>query len=790
VQHLYALKDIALDGRSRFGAKAANLGRLIRAGLPVPPGFCIDDAIDAGDPTIVAAYRALGGGLVAVRSSAAGEDEAETSAAGVFSSHLGVGSEAELAAAIDAVRRSLRAAHVRSYQSGEPVPPMAVIVQRLIAADVAGVVFTRDPVNVRAEVIAVAAAWGLGTTVVGGGAADRFTILRATGHSVEQAIAHKSTRRTAKGVEAVPADKTDIPCLTENDLTELAALAVKAEHVLGEPADVEWAFAEGRFWLLQARPITASPARDLERLREQEIKRLSGQANSRDTVWIRYHLAESAPHPTPMSWAVLGSMLSVRGGYGRMLRALGFGPDPLVDQVGFVQLIGGQPYLDLNLEARLDHRDIPYAVDVERLKRDPALALLPQRSLLAGRTPIGFWLRLPAILWRIRRQGRRLRRLRNEYARHLNDCVLPAFATEVRRARQIELAAQPTEALPALFEEWRRRTMVEFAEEALQPAVFANLALQEFLAGADEEERQRRLARLNDALSAAPRSAETDQPAALHALMDGSLDKATFLNRFGHRGPEELELAQPRWSEVPPDVRYGEVRGARSASDVTTLRAPRSALPEMAQGPAALRQYCDAVALRETCRHYFMLGYSYLREILLELDRRFKLTGGVFYLRPEELAENPVGDRIRRRRREYNLRRSLTVPTVVFGDDLGAIGRPSGPTAVAHWRGRAISAGLGEGPAVVSATPEAVVSAGRGYVLVCTHVDAAWLPALVSAAAVVLETGTDLSHGAILLRELGIPAVAGVPDVMTSVVSGERLRVDGGRGEVTRVGRD
>jgi pyruvate,water dikinase len=206
----------------------------------------------------------------------------------------------------------------------------------------------------------------------------------------------------------------------------------------------------------------------------------------------------------------------------------------------------------------------------------------------------------------------------------------------------------------------------------------------------------------------------------------------------------------------------------------------------------AIEHYHTAVALRETGRHYLMMGYSYLRELLLELDRRFALAGGVFFLRPEELpllaAGEPVGDRIRVRRREYNLCRSLTVPAVLFGDDLDAIGRPPPPDNAAAWTGRPISPGVGEGPAVVATSPADVPDLARpGFVLVCPYVDADWLPALVRAHAVVLETGTDLSHGAILLRELGVPAVAGVPGVLAAVGPGDRLRVDGRRGEVVRL---
>src|SRR5205823_2715998 len=128
--------------------------------LPVPAGFCVEDTTPADDPAIAAAYQALGGGVVAVRSSAVGEDEAGAGFAGVYQSRLGVRGDADLAAAVEAVRRSARAAHVRTYQPGSSAPHMAVVVQRLIEAEAAGVVFTRDPGDESGQYLVVAAAWG------------------------------------------------------------------------------------------------------------------------------------------------------------------------------------------------------------------------------------------------------------------------------------------------------------------------------------------------------------------------------------------------------------------------------------------------------------------------------------------------------------------------------------------------------------------------------------------------------------------------------------------------------
>src|SRR5262245_13005876 len=137
MSQIHDLRSVGDGDRSRVGAKAANLGRMLQAGLPVPNGCCVEDSVPTADPAVAAAYEALGGGLVAVRSSAVGEDETAATFAGMFRSRLGVRGMDELAAAIEEVRRSLGAAHLPAYQLGRQSLRMAVIVQRLIEAEVA-----------------------------------------------------------------------------------------------------------------------------------------------------------------------------------------------------------------------------------------------------------------------------------------------------------------------------------------------------------------------------------------------------------------------------------------------------------------------------------------------------------------------------------------------------------------------------------------------------------------------------------------------------------------------------
>jgi pyruvate,water dikinase len=199
----------------------------------------------------------------------------------------------------------------------------------------------------------------------------------------------------------------------------------------------------------------------------------------------------------------------------------------------------------------------------------------------------------------------------------------------------------------------------------------------------------------------------------------------------------------------------------------------------------------DLLALRETGKHYLMRGYALIRRVLGELDRRHKLEGGIFFLTPEELPRLIQGEDFagviaaRCRRRELAL--SLEVPPVLFSDDLEAIGRTADIRAAHTLTGVALSAGAAEGIALVLQTPDTSAIPDEPYILVCPSTDPAWLPLFIRATGLVMETGGVLSHGAIIAREFGLPAVAGLPDVHRRIQNGQRLQVDGGAGTVAIV---
>jgi pyruvate,water dikinase len=295
-------------------------------------------------------------------------------------------------------------------------------------------------------------------------------------------------------------------------------------------------------------------------------------------------------------------------------------------------------------------------------------------------------------------------------------------------------------------------------------------------------------------LGAAPPE-RANLPAAVRALASGELARAAFLERFGHRGTNEMEHAQPRWAEVPHEL--DKLIRAAPASAHGTQPANPNAVADEAKlvGPARdqfarkVQQLRTYLGLREAGKHYLLMGYAVIRRALLELDRRFGLNGGIWFLAPADLpdllAGKDVSAKVTAARKQRQTLLALEVPPVLFSDDLDAIGRPlPAPPGGSTLDGVPLSAGVAEGPALVLTEPAAAPPEG-GYVLVCPTTDPAWVPLFVGAKALVMETGGVLSHGAIVAREFGLPAVAGLPDATRVLRTGQRVRVDGARGTVT-----
>ncbi|MEK6261274.1 MAG: PEP/pyruvate-binding domain-containing protein [Planctomycetota bacterium] len=401
MRELCDLDAIRPDELSLVGGKALGLGRMIRSELPVPCGFCVTTAAfeayqGSGLPDSLAAQidascKRLGDGKVAVRSSATSEDGAITSFAGLQETCFGLEGGQAVRDAIVRCWNSLFSNRVAAYRHlhdvSEICQAMAVVVQRMIPAEVAGVIFTCDPRNPDATDMLVEASWGLGESVVSGRVTpDRWSLDKATGKVCHRQIATKMLELTLEGIKSVSPERQQQPCLDETQLRDLVELARRVEMLFGTDCDIEWAWSEGRFWLLQARPITTIDGLNRERVLAEEIATLKAKAAPDGTVWSRFHFAEVLPTPTPMTWSIIRKeLLSGRGGFGHLYRDLGFDPDPTLDDDGVYDLAFGRPYCNLSREPLLYFRGFPLEHPFETLKADPRKALYPQPVLNPAR---------------------------------------------------------------------------------------------------------------------------------------------------------------------------------------------------------------------------------------------------------------------------------------------------------------------------------------------------------------------------------------------------------------------
>ena len=820
----------------QVGGKGLNLGKLTRAGFRVPQGFCVTtDAYRLSvrglseqnessvkdielPPELVAAVRTareqLQTATVAVRSSATAEDLAEASFAGQQDTFLNVTSD-ELLDALKACWASLWSERAIAYRQTQGIADeglaMAVVVQEMCDADVSGVLFTVSPFD--PDVSVVESNWGLGESVVSGTITpDSFLMSRETAEVVEKNIAVKREMITAAGVSEVLSAQQNVPSLTDTQLKELTQLGKRVEICYGQPMDIEWALADGQFVLLQARLITVTDTASevsqgaIEALRQEEIRLLAARSEEHGTVWCHHNLAEVLPTPLPMTWGIMKEFMSGIGGLGKAYRGLGFYPSERVDSEGVLDLICGRVYVNLNREAELHFDGFPFAHDFDALKRNPQQAMYAQPQTDIKRSNASFWLKLPLHIVRMSRAEMRLRQCRSDFDRLLTEEVFPAFQAEIEAERDILYSDLSEAELLTKFQTWHSKTLDDFAPKALTATLLAGFSFQRLEAALqkclDETAAKVIASRLISGLSG-NLTVETNEK--LRQIATGELTLTDFLKDYGHRAANEFELAQPRWREDPSYLEQliASFRQENTETDTQVVQrveqreSAEEELSAILEEKTGLRKQIESeldftrryMPFRETAKFYLMLGYEQIRRALLELDRRYQLDGGIFYLMPDELKQLIDGETFneviatRKKRRELVLQ--IEVPDVIFSDALEDIGAPISVDAAETYAGVGVSAGVATGNARVFLRPTDVNPSDRNYILVCPSTDPAWTPLFLHAAGLVMERGGILSHGAVVAREYGVPAVANIPNATQHIADGQTLQVDGNQGTVS-----
>ncbi len=834
---------------SEVGGKAAALGELLRAGLPVPPGFCLTTAayrgwVGAGRPEGLPAEAAaelraaveqlLGsepaagfGRVLAVRSSATAEDAPTASFAGQLLTRLGIPPD-QVEPAVLEVWGSAEGAGLEAYRSrlGTAEVVVAVLIQPAVPAEAAGVVFTADPISGDPDRLVVNAAWGLGEGVVGGLVApDHWVIDRGSGRILEARLADKELMVVldpAGGTRKVPVppDLRGRPALDPETLGELWRLARLAEQVRGAPQDIEFAVAGGKIYLLQARPITVRPA-------EGWVSEFDSETDA-DTLWTAANIQEVLPGlVTPLTWSAMRENLNYA--FRKPYLETGTLLDP--NRV-FVAQFYSRVFLNVSALRDVASRALgtsPEAVDEQYLGRthgpDRPRRIFDFSKILVYlyTTPkvVAFLRRTPGDVARAEARLRpRLADLRARDLSALGPRELLALREELNReVKEVGALHISTSSGASVFFE----SLFQLLRSAFGPEAYALQA--RLLTGLGELPSARpglelwelaRLARQDPALRLALlapdpwseiRRLESPQAAEFRRRLAG------FLAKYGHRSVMEAELAAPAWEEDPNAVlglvkNFVELSPEAAPDRVVERQAAErmeaTRLIESRLGPVRrqlfrllLGQAQLYVSLREQTKSLWMEVTHLIRRIYRELGRKLLGAGlladpqHIHFLTAAEVKELVLGElgaeeawaRIRRRRAELERNRQVKLPEFFTGRPWPAFAEPAVP-AGSVLRGIPVSPGVVTGPARVVVDPRLQPEIRPGEILVAPVTDAGWTPLFLVASGLVVDVGGPLSHGSIVAREYGIPAVVNVKLATGLIRTGQTVTVDGSRGEV------
>lgn len=869
------------------GGKALNLGKLAAAGFPVPPGFCLTtaayrmaapaeitglasrldglgspdstDAQPAGerpelalrareavmtapvppdvDTAVRGAYAAMGAGPVAVRSSATAEDLPFASFAGQQDSFMDVVGSDAVIQAVRSCWASLWTDRAVAYRTANGISHrevgLAVVVQQMVDAGTAGVLFTANPVTGTRTQTVIDASQGPGQAVVSGAVnPDHFVVDTATARILQ-----------------APAERSQ--GLTQAQLRELTSLGEAVQRLFGVPQDVEWVIGGGgKAWLTQSRPITTLyPLPESDGSDGSDEQPGPGRSAGTDTrVYLCGTLLQGLTRPiTPMGLSALELMGGAKGPW----KYANPGLRMFVDLTPIVRSKSGRRTL-LRMLPLADGRS---AAVFPALLEDPRFSIVrpPRRKPYPKGTPgpaqtkpkgtegsqgLGLVVQLlPAMIRTLLWPDGELRRARRYQERLEAQLTLPLPATPARRLQHAEdvlgatingliKATLPAPAVGYLMLAAARRLLRGIAKPRELEAVLRglphnvttimDLELWQLAVslGLDPEARRVFTELRPDKLAALYRAGT------LPAGAQSGLRQ--FLAKYGHRAVAEIDLGMPRWSDQPDHLlgmisNYLRVEDPEQAPDRQFARASDHAearvqdLVERAGARSRLRGRLVALCLRRARQLSGLreLPKFYIVMVLAEMHRQLTAVGtdlasagaidaagDVFFLDIDELRVGLRGadlkGMVKARRQLYDVElRRRRIPRLLLSDGtdveaaMMAKAAALPQTAAAdRLAGTPASAGTASGKVRVVMDPVGA-HLEPGEILVAPSTDPGWTPLFMTAGALVMEMGGVISHGAVVAREYGIPAVVGVADATTRLHDGQTVTVDGAAGTVS-----
>lgn len=769
------------------GGKAYGLSRLLAMGLAVPPAFVLRSAQSGSYPAdLDSHYQALSCEKVAVRSSAQGEDGADASFAGQYETVLNVADAVELRRAIDLCVGSASTERARSYQqdnanAGSAI--MNVVVQCMVDARAAGVVFTADPVSARRDLLIIDAVAGLGEALVSGEATPDHYAVNSTGDIVRQQLVG------------------DTALLSSTHIKEIAQQARAAVAHEGQPLDLEWAIDQsGNLFWLQARPITTLPA---------DLSEFDSVLPRHDDVLTISNVSEMMPGAVcPLTMSFTGWGID----YGLQHMQVTVGARESINP-NWQVTASAYGHLFLNMTGNLVMSAGVLGSSADQAAQTLCGRIVPELKELP---PLPFW-----------------RRVINT-ARLLRYCLKAPSVVE-RFGHELDQFKIDEE--PDSSDMWREISdkswffdhcmAVHIQSSALSGflcAIVENMVsgksndstLEEqaeavrLLAGASDVESALMLEQLDELLDQLAKHPEAEQ-----GFQRATVDEAArwlraqpvlaeefdrFLRSHGHRGYRELCMRDPSWvdDETPLIQSMQAAVHARlltgghrelHSEDIDWSSLSRGLRWILPKAHNAIRRREHTKSQLVQLAHHFKQAFRYLGEqmagegILPDADL-------VFFFSTSEMSgfiANPDSESVERalaRRRALDYQQRFEFPEISVG-----VPQPLEPQVVdvadGVLQGRPASRGVVEGVVRVAHTLQEAAALEPGEILVTPITDIGWTPYFSLIGGLITDLGSSVSHGAVIAREYGLPCVVNTRQATRFLQTGARVQLDGDTGKVT-----
>jgi phosphoenolpyruvate synthase/pyruvate phosphate dikinase len=813
------------------GGKAFNISKMARNGFCIPHGVCItakayeyfmdfNEITPEGTKTaekiqngimppvvkdaIVNAYHKIGG-PVAVRSSSPVEDLEKASFAGQYTSILHIQEDT----IIEAVKKcwaslwSTRAVEYRKiHNMTEPVV-MAVLIQEMVPVTASGVMFTGDATTIEAV-------WGLGDILVGGKVNPyRFIVKNSIVTEVNQQEIMHTMDDTGLHTVKVPDSLKDRPVLTEDQVNQLCALGKKVEALFGCPQDIEWGIHNNEFVVFQARPITV--------------------LDTEPVVWSRANAAETQPgYVMYLSRIPENKPDDIILGLTPLLQCFGIRKMP--EGVAFRSYIHGYIYLNMTAVANLLGQipglspeilfeSLGHTTEDEQAP-GPKLGLPEIVALLPGT------LRVIKFFWKLPYKAEQ---------------VIPKSVALREDIKRKNLDALPLEELDRLvWDMYDKNSQVFQVHSVTALAVFALFGIiQKIVQYIKEEGAENALTIGLEGMSSSTlgikmwklaeyaRKSPTTTDIILSCKngdavqeLEKCAEAKEFLEKLhefsaecGDRCSEEMELSVPRWEEDTSFVLFmvanyleSDVNPVKTMEKQKKIRQETTEriLKKLSGHPLKLvfkimlKKTQQYIVVRENLKTTWVRGISVLRELYVAIAKKLveniilEDKNDIFYLKMTEVSQiiegvlqrSDVRPLIEERKKEERVCKSLEVPEVITGEPPPVEELQYTAEFVEKLSGTGCSRGLVTGTARVVLDPRECSEFEKGNILVAPITDPGWSPFFVTAGGVVMELGGTLSHGVIIAREYGIPAVVGVKNATRLIKTGDTITVDGNTGRV------